>query len=59
MNQGKLPKFMASTTSAAENMEIPLYGKLLRNFLITFPSLLLLRINSFACMEVFLLQSKL
>lgn len=49
-NQDKLHKFMDSMINAAGNMETPMSGNVLLNYLTTYPSLLLSKISSFVFM---------
>jgi len=59
MNPGKSLKFMASTMNAVENMATPTSGNASLNFLTTFLSQPLWKINFSACTEVCLLVLKL
>ena len=59
MNQDKSLKSMDSMMNVAANTAIQMFGNVLLNSLISFPSLLLLKISSSAYMEVFLQALKL
>lgn len=57
MNLDKLLKYMVSMMNVSESTAPLMFGNIVLKFSITYVLLLLLRIESFVFMEVYLLQS--